>query len=356
MANGASRRLPAPTALATTAAYSPSRLERSVAAATAIAIVATVLFLVVSGRQITDDNVASMFRIILSLAVAILGANIPGFLQVGWDVKGLSIRAGGALGLFVICYFASPPIIKGENKQFFRVEAALQRIADTTDEDEIDREIREVYAVASQDQSGNLQEHAMVLIQKYLEGTFDASGDFVRVKRRELVELMMKFKNYDLRKAVPKTFFSQADLVGVNFSKGNLSGLEFEGAFMITADFKGANLENANLQDAFVRYADFTGAKLSAAKLNNLDWFNAVGFTADQLSKAAPNTVVMCPGENEKRYDEAGFIKKHDSLYARVRFADFDKKNADDFRVLWAHYAGPTGACGLLRARTPNTR
>jgi len=48
----------------------------------------------------------SIFRIIIALAAAGIGAVIPGFLDV--QMKGF-LRAGGAMALFVIVYFFSPP-------------------------------------------------------------------------------------------------------------------------------------------------------------------------------------------------------------------------------------------------------
>ena len=41
-----------------------------------------------------------------------LGATIPGFLQVGWNGKGFAIRAGGALALFIATYLLAPSVVK----------------------------------------------------------------------------------------------------------------------------------------------------------------------------------------------------------------------------------------------------
>jgi hypothetical protein len=115
-------------------------LERAIAGCTALAIVATVIFLAVRNQPIVEPNVVVMLRILLSLAVAVLGATIPGFLQVGWNLRGATIRAGGALALFVLCFFGSPPIIQAANRSLSSVDESLTRIAATTDEEEVDKE------------------------------------------------------------------------------------------------------------------------------------------------------------------------------------------------------------------------
>ncbi|MCP4402696.1 MAG: hypothetical protein GY801_36020 [bacterium] len=50
----------------------------------------------------------TVFRIVLALATAGVAAMIPGFLSIELGVLGAIIRAGGALGVFVIVYFFSP--------------------------------------------------------------------------------------------------------------------------------------------------------------------------------------------------------------------------------------------------------
>jgi len=42
--------------------------------------------------------------------VGVLGATIPGFLQVDYNGQGMSIRAGGALALFVLTFFGTPHV------------------------------------------------------------------------------------------------------------------------------------------------------------------------------------------------------------------------------------------------------
>jgi hypothetical protein len=73
-------------------------------------VFALVAYLVIRNESIADPQIASMLRIFISLAVNVLGATIPGLLQVDWSLKGFTIRAAGALALFVITYFYSPKL------------------------------------------------------------------------------------------------------------------------------------------------------------------------------------------------------------------------------------------------------
>lgn len=68
------------------------------------------MFLVIRNDPFADPDLVVLVRIVLALAVGILGATIPGFLSVEYDLGGFSIRAAGALALFVIVYFGTPEV------------------------------------------------------------------------------------------------------------------------------------------------------------------------------------------------------------------------------------------------------
>jgi hypothetical protein len=91
--------------------YSASQWEKIVAVAMAVLIVGLVIYLVVRNEPFADPNLVRILRIVLSVAAGILGATIPGFLDVKWSGGGFIIRAGGALALFVITFFGSPSVI-----------------------------------------------------------------------------------------------------------------------------------------------------------------------------------------------------------------------------------------------------
>lgn len=68
-----------------------------------VTFISTLLFVVL--KEDLNERAYSIIRIIMALAVAGVGACIPGFLDV--QLKGF-IRAGGAMALFVIVYFFTP--------------------------------------------------------------------------------------------------------------------------------------------------------------------------------------------------------------------------------------------------------
>jgi len=84
--------------------------ERRVALFTAVAIVAAVVYLVFRNEPFADPNLVVIFRTVLSLATGLLGATIPGFLNIRYSLKGFVIRAGGALALFVLTFVFTPKV------------------------------------------------------------------------------------------------------------------------------------------------------------------------------------------------------------------------------------------------------
>jgi hypothetical protein len=92
--------------------YKPALWEKITVVTVAVGIVVLAGFVVVRNQKFPDPNLVVILRIILSLAVAVLGATIPGFLQVNWENRGLAIRAGGALALFIVTYLLSPKVVK----------------------------------------------------------------------------------------------------------------------------------------------------------------------------------------------------------------------------------------------------
>jgi hypothetical protein len=93
--------------------------ERRVSVLIAAVIVVFVLFIVWRGEPFAPDA-AAMLRIVLSLAMGILGATIPGFLNLTWRGSGLAVRAAGALALLVLTLVYTPTVLgngKG-NTQF----------------------------------------------------------------------------------------------------------------------------------------------------------------------------------------------------------------------------------------------
>lgn len=84
--------------------------ERVAGTLAALAIVGMVLYLLVRNEPIADERLFFALRVVLSLCAATLGATIPGFLSIDWSGKGLAVRAGGALALFVLTYGFTPDL------------------------------------------------------------------------------------------------------------------------------------------------------------------------------------------------------------------------------------------------------
>jgi len=91
--------------------YKAALWERITAVVCAVSILVVVFILVLQKEPFADPNHVVLIRIVLSLAVAIIGAVIPGFLHVDLTLKGVTIRAFGALALFVITFFFTPSVL-----------------------------------------------------------------------------------------------------------------------------------------------------------------------------------------------------------------------------------------------------
>uniref|UniRef100_UPI0040571D5C PDZ domain-containing protein n=1 Tax=Candidatus Electronema sp. TaxID=2698783 RepID=UPI0040571D5C len=94
----------------------------------ALFIVGLISFLVIRDKPFSDSSFPIFIRILLSLACAILGAVIPGFLSIDLQANGLLIRAGGALALFVITYFFTPQTVFPLDERKNKAEKAKQLI------------------------------------------------------------------------------------------------------------------------------------------------------------------------------------------------------------------------------------
>jgi pyrimidine deaminase RibD-like protein len=92
----------------------PATWEKIVLAVAVIFVLSLVAWVVVRNQPFADPNIVVMLRIVLSLAVASVGAVVPGLLHVSWKWKGFALRAGGALALFVLTYLLSPRVIPRE--------------------------------------------------------------------------------------------------------------------------------------------------------------------------------------------------------------------------------------------------
>jgi hypothetical protein len=67
----------------------------------------------VRNEALASPQLFFALRVVLSFATAVLGATIPGFLDIGWKGSGLALRAGGALALFVLTFVYTPDLAQG---------------------------------------------------------------------------------------------------------------------------------------------------------------------------------------------------------------------------------------------------
>ena len=93
------------------------QFDRIAAVCAALMIVGLVIFLLVRNEEIADPRLFFALRLVLSFGTAVLGATIPGFLSVGWSAGGLTVRAGGALALFVLTYLYTPDLATKQDQR-----------------------------------------------------------------------------------------------------------------------------------------------------------------------------------------------------------------------------------------------
>jgi hypothetical protein len=84
-------------------------VERLIAAGVAVGLIVLVSFMILSTREFDEPRVYFL-KILLSLAVGIVVATIPGFFNVEFNLPGLAVRAAGGAAAFVFVYTQSPSV------------------------------------------------------------------------------------------------------------------------------------------------------------------------------------------------------------------------------------------------------
>jgi hypothetical protein len=95
----------------TTTDQASPQFDRIAATCAALVVVGLAVFLLVRNEEIVDPRLFFVLRVVLSSSAGTLGAAIPGFLEIGWSGRGLAIRAGGALALFVLTFLYTPDLV-----------------------------------------------------------------------------------------------------------------------------------------------------------------------------------------------------------------------------------------------------
>jgi hypothetical protein len=97
--------------------YTAGSWERLMAIIAAVVVIFFAIYLIIRNEPFADPNLAALARKLLSFAMAVLGATIPGLLKIGLSMKGLSVRAAGALVFFVLTFNAAPHILERSAKE-----------------------------------------------------------------------------------------------------------------------------------------------------------------------------------------------------------------------------------------------
>jgi hypothetical protein len=113
--------------------YQQPTWERAIAVFLGVVIVITILYLVIRNEPFRDPNLVVLTRIILALATAICGATVPGFLNVSWNRKGVIIRAGGALALFVLTLLLTPKVVTVSDSAINRLLDRFESLSEQFD-------------------------------------------------------------------------------------------------------------------------------------------------------------------------------------------------------------------------------
>jgi hypothetical protein len=92
------------------------QFDRIVGTLAAVVVVGLGVFLLIRNEPISDPRLFFVLRLLMSFSAAVLGATIPGFLDVSWSGGGLIVRAGGALALFVLTFLYTPDLVSTQGQ------------------------------------------------------------------------------------------------------------------------------------------------------------------------------------------------------------------------------------------------
>ena len=87
------------------------KADRAAALFSGLLMFALVAYLLIRNQPIASAQLFFALRVVLSLLAGILGATIPGFLNLKWSGGGFVVRAGGALALFVLTFVYTPNLV-----------------------------------------------------------------------------------------------------------------------------------------------------------------------------------------------------------------------------------------------------
>jgi hypothetical protein len=162
-----------------------------------------------------------------------------------------------------------------------------------------------------------------------------------------ILEALKKLSNSNLR-SILRDELENRELVDVDLSNTDLSGVSLRGAFAILSDFRNANLSSADLSDTALRGSDFRGARLKNASMSDADWFNSFGLSAEQLSEVT-GPLSKCP-EAYRDASFAPFIGSVDSRYG-ISYKNYPRDHQQKLKDQWKVYTSPKGLCDTVERR-----
>lgn len=164
-----------------------------------------------------------------------------------------------------------------------------------------------------------------------------------REVRRRAIEAIKGLRQNDLSSDFRSGELKGVDLVDVDLSRAALKGVTLQRGFMIRTDFSAADLTGANLAATWVRNSDFGAATLTGADISEMDWYNAQGFSAEQLGSVNRATLARCPKDERGRAGEPAFRKQLDEDYG----FKWEQLGSDRDQLMrwWSIYAQPDGLC-----------
>lgn len=183
-----------------------------------------------------------------------------------------------------------------------------------------------------------------VEIIEILKTVMRDTGHLGREINVPIVSALKKMTNNDIRSVVNDEFQSE-ELVGVDFSMTNLSGMNFEDSFMILSNFRNANLSRASLKNGDVRGVDFSGTQFDRTNMENSDWFNSFNLDKSQIDKFE-GAVLTCPG-NYRDPTFKSYIESINEKYG-ISFQNYDSAHQRRLMNQWKVYSAPGGACEFL--------
>jgi pentapeptide repeat protein len=174
------------------------------------------------------------------------------------------------------------------------------------------------------------------------------TGHLDRELNVTIVAALKRLWNNDLT-SVLDSDLEGTELVEVDFSRANMTGLSLKGAFILLSKFQGVNLTDADLTNASIRGSDFRNAILKNTMLTNADWFNSFNVDKKQLEMAAGDLLKCPPQFADPSFRP--FIEYVNANYG-IHFENYGTAHKHDLEDHWKKYSARGGLCEMVEQRS----